>query len=120
MTLIDQLAEHRILQAVLRGELENLPGVGKPLVLDDETLVPEELRVGYRLLKNAGYLPHELQINKEIKEAEELLARVQDIDDRDRAGKRLQWLRLLLSQGRVEGVDLVSEYRYQEKLLMRL
>lgn len=120
MTLIDQLAEHRILQAALRGEMDNLPGAGKPLVFDDETLVPEELRVGYRLLKNAGYLPPELQINKDIKETEELLACVRNVDDRDRAGKRLRWLRLLLSQRRGEGVDFVSEYRYQEKLLRKL
>ena len=120
MTLIDNLAEARIHQAAQQGEFDNLPGAGKPLVLDDETSVPEELRVGYRLLKNAGYMPPELQINKEIKQAEELLARVRNMDDRDRAGKRLQWLRMILSHRRGEGVDIVSEYRYQEKLLGKL
>ena len=119
MTLIDQLAEQRILQAALKGELDDLPGAGKPLILDDEVSVPEELRVGYRLLKNAGYLPPELQINKEIKDEEELLARARDMDGRDRAGKRLQWLRLLFSHRRGDGVDFVSEYRYQEKLLRK-
>ena len=120
MTVIDNLAERRIQQALQQGEFDDLLGAGKPLVLDDESLVSEELRVGHRLLKNAGYLPPELQINKEIKEAEELLACVRDKDDRDRAGKRLHWLRLLLSQRCGEGVDFVSEYRYQEKLLRKL
>jgi hypothetical protein len=55
MFLIDKLAEQKIAEAVERGELNNLPGSGKPLHLDDDTLVPEELRAGYRLLKNAGY-----------------------------------------------------------------
>ena len=120
MTLLDQIAERHILQAEQRGEFDKLPGTGKPLALDDDALVPEELRAGYRLLKNAGYLPPELQLGKEIKEAEQLLARVRDGGERDKAERRLLWLRLRLSQSRGEGADLAVERRYRDKLLQKL
>ena len=120
MTLLDQIAERHIQQAEQRGEFDDLPGAGKPLVLDDDALIPDELRAGYRLLKNAGYLPPELQRNKEIKEAEQLLACVRDAGEREQAERRLRYLRLRLSQSRGEGVDLVIERQYQDKLLQRL
>lgn len=43
-------------------------GAGKPLVLDDDRLVPEALRVAYRVLKNAGYVPPEVEQLKELRE----------------------------------------------------
>ncbi len=57
MTIFDTLAERHIQTALESGELQGLAGEGKPLTLDDDSHVPPELRVGYRLLKNAGYLP---------------------------------------------------------------
>ncbi|SUP68019.1 putative cytoplasmic protein [Yersinia kristensenii] len=65
MGLIDEWAERHIMDAQEKGELDNLPGNGRPLLLDDDTFVPSELRAGYRLLKNAGYLPPELQDRQE-------------------------------------------------------
>ncbi|TAK82914.1 MAG: DUF1992 domain-containing protein [Betaproteobacteria bacterium] len=59
--MLDFLAEQRIVEAVSRGELDNLPGAGKPLVLEDDPLVPEELRLAYRILKNAGFVPREVE-----------------------------------------------------------
>jgi len=120
MTLIDKLAEGRIREAQQRGEFDDLPSAGKPLELDDDSLIPEDLRAAYRLLKNAGYLPPELQINKEIKEAEQLLACVRDGGARAQAERRLRWLRLRLSQSRGEGVDFAIERGYREKLLRKL
>ena len=61
MNLLDQIAEARIQEAIDRGELHGLPGEGKPLRLEDDSAIPEELRAAYRLLKNAGFLPPELQ-----------------------------------------------------------
>jgi len=120
MTLIDQLAEGRIREAQQRGEFDDLPGAGKPLELEDDALIPEELRAGYRLLKNAGYLPPELRLNKEIKEAEQLLACVRDGGERAQAERRLRRLRLRLSQARGDGIDFAIERRYQEKLLQKI
>lgn len=54
MWLLDQWAERHITEAQSKGEFDNLPGSGEPLILDDDSHVPPELRAGYRLLKNAG------------------------------------------------------------------
>ena len=50
MFLVDQWVEKYIKEASARGEFENLSGKGKPLVLDDDSAVPAELRVAYRIL----------------------------------------------------------------------
>ena len=55
VTALLYLAERKIEEAIERGELDDLPGAGQPLDLDDlDPLLPEELRMAYRILKNAG------------------------------------------------------------------
>ncbi len=61
MLAFELIAEKRIAEAIERGELDDLPGEGRTLVLDDDRLVPEELRMAYRILKNAGYVPQEVE-----------------------------------------------------------
>ncbi len=99
MGLLDELVERRIREATARGEFDDLPGRGRPLRLDDDALVPEELRAGYRLLKNAGYLPPALQPHGELRQVEQLLARAVDVEqragleaDRRRLRRKLQIL----------------------------
>ncbi|MBM7346142.1 DnaJ family domain-containing protein [Pantoea coffeiphila] len=99
MSLLDQLAEQHILAALREGELDNLPGAGQPLLLDDDRHVPKELRAGYRLLKNSGYLPPELEMRREAIELEQLL---HGIDPQDECyelhANRLHLLELRLRQ----------------------
>jgi hypothetical protein len=120
MLLIDRLAEETIRAAARRGEFDDLAGAGKPLQLDDDSAVPEELRVAYRLLKNAGCLPPEPQMRNEIRQIEGLLNQV-DSDAEDATLRR----RLLLLKTRLalQGRDinlLAEEGAYREKLLRRL
>lgn len=116
MFLIDQIAEARIREAAERGEFEGLPGAGKSLELDDDRLVPEELRVGYRLLKNAGYLPPELELRREIQGMEELLASIADSAEAARVERRLHYLTLCLNAARRDVIDLRTEAQYYERL----
>ena len=90
MSYLDKLAERRIAEAIERGELSGLPGEGLPLALDDDPLVPAELRTAYRLLKNAGYVPPEVECLREIGELERLIERSADQELRDRAARRLE------------------------------
>jgi hypothetical protein len=92
--MLDFIAEQRIAEAVAKGELENLPGAGRPLDLDDDKLVPEDLRLAYRILKNAGYVPAELETLKEIEQLEALVADG-DVDAavRSRAVRKLALLK---------------------------
>lgn len=115
MFLIDQIAEQKISEAIQRGEFDHLPGSGKPLRLDDEALIPEELRAGYRLLKNAGYLPANLQLRKEIQSVETLLAKANNLEMKQQLSKQRQVLLLRLSATKPDH-PLFCENYYSEKL----
>lgn len=122
MDIVDKIAEARIQEALEKGQLSNLPGAGEPLKLDDDHMIPEELRAGYRLLKNAGFLPPELQLRKDIAEAEQLLLQV---DDRDAAKyacarARLELLRSQLNAQHGYRSDFRVEEEYFQKLLERM
>ncbi len=120
MWLIDQLAERRIREAQAQGEFDDLPGVGQPLQLDEDMRVPAELRSAYRLLKNAGYLPPELQLRRDISEAEQLLAMAEDADQRAHCSRRLRYLMARLSLTRSASVNLQTEQAYFERLCGKL
>lgn len=119
MNLLDQIAETRIQEAIEQGELRDLPGEGKPLRLDDDSAIPEELRVAYRILKNAGFLPPELQLRKEAREAEQLLQQLPE-GERSRARARLELLQLRLAASHRQPINLLLEDRYRQRLLERL
>ena len=107
--MLDFLAEKAIQEAIARGELDALPGAGRPLELDDDALIPEELRLAYRILKNAGYVPAELQTLKEIGELEALVADGDiDAEARSRAVRKLALLKTRI------------EVSYYSKALARL
>jgi hypothetical protein len=73
MAAFELLAERKIAEAVSRGELDDLPGAGKPLALDDDALIPEDLRLAYRILRNAGFVPPEVQHLNQIAALERLI-----------------------------------------------
>jgi hypothetical protein len=74
--MLDFLVERRLEEAVSRGELANLPGEGRPLELDDDPLIPEDLRIAYRILKNAGFAPTEIEA-KALRKLDLLGARIE-------------------------------------------
>lgn len=59
--MLDQIVERRILEAQAQGDFDGLPGTGAPLELDDDRLVPQEVRVAHRVLRNAGLVPPEVE-----------------------------------------------------------
>ena len=124
MLVIDLLAEPQILAAIERGDLDNLPGKGKPLKLDDDSLVPEPLRAGYRLLKNAGCLPPELALHQEIRTIEQLLAACdagKSLSDESRELEvQLTYLKTRLAMLGHDVSPLWLEQQYRDKLSRRL
>ncbi|WP_337012461.1 DUF1992 domain-containing protein [Pantoea sp. AS142] len=99
MWLVDELAEQHIQAAMAKGELSNLPGSGKPLQLDDDSHVPPELRAGYRILKNSGFLPPELELRREYLEINKLIHQIDPSEQRYQSYcHRLQLLELRLRQ----------------------
>lgn len=120
MLLIDSLAEEQIRAAIRRGELDDLDGMGQPLVLEDDAAVPEELRTAYRMLKNAGCLPPELVLRNEIQQLEGLLVQLDAGSEQASLRRRLCLLKArLAAQGR-ELSPLTDEIAYRAKLVQRL
>ncbi|NUU65569.1 DUF1992 domain-containing protein [Enterobacteriaceae bacterium BIT-l23] len=119
MWLIDEWAERHIQEAQRKGELDSLPGSGEPLELDDDSHVPSELRAGYRLLKNAGCLPPELEMRKEAIELADLLKGIHQLHpDYKAVSKRLSLLELRLRQAGISTDFLYGNYA--DKLRQRL
>ncbi|MGZ8439537.1 MAG: DnaJ family domain-containing protein [Candidatus Deferrimicrobiaceae bacterium] len=82
MLLLGNIAERKIREAIERGEFANLPGAGKPLRLEDDSMIPEDLRVAYKILKNAGCIPPELELRREIITLRDLLRSIEDDDEK--------------------------------------
>lgn len=120
MDLIAALAERKILEAMERGEFDDLPGKGKPLDLSDDPMVPDDLRVAYKILKNSGCLPPELELHKEIVRLRDLIHAVDDEAVRTVRIKELnvKLLRFNLMKKRSVNLEGVPEYR--EKVIGRL
>lgn len=116
MLLIDQIAEQRIAEARERGEFDDLPGMGRPLQLEDDRLIPEELRAGYRLLKNAGYIPPEAETLREIEQLQASDHAPEDPLDRTRAQRRLHMLYVRLGESRGFGPNSCF-LEYRQRLL---
>jgi hypothetical protein len=87
----DKIVEERIREAQENGEFDNLPGRGEPLPLDDSSHIPEDLRIAYKILKNADCLPPEVQEKKEIRQMEELLASIPDEKERYKLIKKINY-----------------------------
>jgi hypothetical protein len=94
MGLFEKIAEQRIQEAQAEGLFDNLPGKGKPLNLDDDALVPEDLRLTYKILKNSNCLPIEMEFRKEIFNLRQLLNAA--IDEETRRELRRQLNRVIL------------------------
>jgi hypothetical protein len=117
VSLLDAIAESKIAAAIEAGELANLPGAGKPLDLDEDPLVPEHLRVAYRILKNAGFVPPELAERRERIELARLISTIDDDGARRRAAARLA---LIEARREAAGADAGLPAAYRAALLDKL
>lgn len=115
-----RIAEERILEAQRAGEFDNLPGKGKPLQLEDLTWVPEDLRIGYHILKNAHVLPPEAELLKEIRTIEDLLKHVEDDCQRRSLVKSMQQKLIRLDLLRRRSMSVSSVRYYSAKLIAKL
>ena len=113
----EKIVEERILTAQKKGEFENLDGSGKPLALQDDYHIPEELRLAFKILKNADCLPSEIELKKEIRQTEDLLAGMQDTSEKYRLLKKINFLIMKLNTIRGSRVMFEMPQRYMEKLV---
>ena len=92
--MFDKLVEQKIREAQQAGEFDRLEGAGRPVDLEAYFNTPEELRAGYAVLKNAGVLPEEAALLKELNEAAARLADCRDEAERERLRRAVRDLKL--------------------------
>ena len=114
------IAEKRIQEAMSQGQFDNLPGKGKPLEFEDDSMVPEDLRMAYKILKNAGFIPPELQTEKEIRQAVDLLESMEDERLRYRQVMKLNVLVTKMNLMRKRPVNLEVNQFYYRKIVERI
>jgi hypothetical protein len=115
-----RLAEERIKEAQRAGAFDNLPGKGKPLNLEDLSWVPDDLRIGYLVLKNAHVLPPEAELLKDIHTIEDLLKHVEDEGERRALAKSIQFKLIRLDMLKRHSMPLRSVRDYSRKMVDKL
>ncbi|MBF0525738.1 MAG: DUF1992 domain-containing protein [Deltaproteobacteria bacterium] len=120
MDIFQKLAEKQIKDAIDRGEFDDVPGMGQPLELEDDSNVPEDLRMAYKILKNASCLPPEVELRKEIRRAEDLLEAMTDEKSRYKQIKKMNFLIMKLNMLRPTPVNFEEHEVYFEKSAARL
>ena len=108
MGFLDAIVEERIKAAQQEGVFDNLPGKGKPLNLEDDSAVPEDLRLTYKVLKNSNCLPVEMELRKEFFNLRKLLNAAIDEPTRRELRRELNLiaLQLNLNKRHVASLDL--------------
>ncbi len=120
MEFFTRIAENRILEAMEAGEFDNLEGMGQPLNLEDDSHIPPELRMAYKILKNAHCLPPELEVRKEVVTLQDLVASMEDEAEKLKQMRRLNFLMMKLSMIRPVSAQVLEQDLYTPKILERL
>jgi hypothetical protein len=117
MKIFRVIAERRIQKAIEEGMFNDLEGAGKPLRFDDETWIPEDLRPAYRFLKNAGYLPQELEVRKEIVSLRECIDSLDNDKERLKKMRELNFKIMKLNMLRERPLRLDDESLIADRLM---
>ncbi len=116
----EKIIESRIKKAQEEGAFENLPGTGRPLPIEDNRHIPEDLRMAHKVLKNADCLPPEVHLRKEIRATEDLLSGMTDTAQKYRTLKKLNFLILKLNAMRDTNATFDVPQRYYGDLVEHL
>ena len=120
LTGFDKIVEERIRSAQKNGAFEDLEGSGKPLRYDDDSHVAEELRLAYKILKNADILPPEIELKKEIERTEDLLSSMEGAAEKYHTLKKLNFLIMKLNSLRNRSIRLDMPQKYSGKLVEQI
>lgn len=116
----DKIVEQRIEAARRKGAFDNLPGAGKPLVFENDFHVAQELRMAYKILKNADCIPPEIELKKEILQTEDLLANMEDTTEKYKLIKKLNFQIMKLNTIRNSSAAYEMPQKYLDILLQKL
>jgi hypothetical protein len=116
MDAFEKIAERKIREAIQNGEFDNLLNSGKPIDLDEDCFIPQELRMAYRVLKNSGCLPPELELRNEIISLRSMISSLDDDKERMKKIRELNFRLLKLNELRKKPLDIEDFPEYQEKI----
>jgi hypothetical protein len=120
LTGFEKIVEERIRQAQKKGEFDNLPGSGKPLQFEDDSYIKQELRLAYKILKNADCIPPEIELKKEINHMEDLLSKMDNTVEKYRTIKKLNFLIMKLNSLRNTSIRHEIPQRYMADVIERI
>ncbi len=119
MDIFQKIAEEKIREAIQQGLFDDLPNKGKPLKLEDYSWVPEDLRLAFKILKNAGCIPPEMELRKEIIDLKELLKTIDDDEERIKRIRELNFKLLKFNIGRKRPLYLEDFPEYEDKIIQK-
>ena len=120
MFAFQKIVEKRIKEAQDRGDFDDLPGRGHPIYFEDDSHIPEDLRLAYKILKNADCVPPELQLRKEIRQMEDMLEGIPDEKQKYRQIKKINFKIMQLNMIRKTSPLLEETEIYYKKVLDKL
>lgn len=94
---LETFIEQQIQKAIAEGKFDNLEGSGKPIDLDAYFATPEDIRVGYSVLKSNKFVPEEVDRLREIGLLKEKLKSCSDEAERRKLNKILSEKTLALN-----------------------
>ncbi|NNF98111.1 MAG: DUF1992 domain-containing protein [Desulfobacteraceae bacterium] len=116
----EKIVEERIRDSQRKGEFKDLPGTGEPIRLTDDQHIPEDLRLAHKILKNADFVPPEIEVLKDIRRTEDLLSETKDTALKYRALKKLNYLVMKVNMLRKTSIDLELPQRYMDRVVDKL
>lgn len=119
MNCLTFIAEQKINKAIEEGRLKTDGWKNKPLELKDDHMVPDDLKMAYKMLKNAGYVPPEIETRKEITRLEQLIATTEDEHKRVKQMRKLSVLLAKIEASRNSPANISSDDEYYRKVVER-
>ena len=120
MDSLARIAERKIAEAMKTKDFTSEKWKNKPLPLEDDSNIPADLKMAYKILKNRGYLPPEIEEKKEVQRLEELIAATEDEHERLRQMKKLNVLLMKIDAKRPTPSNIAMQDDYYRKVVERV
>lgn len=117
---LHRIAEQRIVKAIEEGTLKTDGWKNRPLPLEDNSFVPEDLKMTYKILKNSGYVPPEVETRKEIQKLEDLILKTEESHVRIKQMRKLDVLMRKIDAQRSRPSSIEHDDLYYRKIVEKI